>query len=280
MIKVCIFDLDGTLFLNHGKSVLDLSARSIKALELLKENNIICAINSGRSNAYGEYILNHYDFKDKYVSGFNGAIITDNYKEVFKYPISKELIFKVNKLLKEFKLNYEVSFIQSFNGERYLSSPIKYYLERYRKANELDPVKIKIHDEPYLDLLEGMDNEFAKLSIITKDEVDNELLYNFFKDQIGEDNSVTSSTKVFLEITNKKADKGKLIDYLMSKYKLKNDEIACFGDSFNDYAMFKKVKYSFVMDHAEKKLKEKCYMEVKDVLEGVLKVFEINKELL
>ena len=56
MIKCIVFDLDGTLFLNHGADIYDLSDEAIEAIRLMKENGeSIIKIVGIKSDHYREF---------------------------------------------------------------------------------------------------------------------------------------------------------------------------------------------------------------------------------
>ena len=62
--------------------------------------------------------------------------------------------------------------------------------------------------------------------------------------------SAVKSSKVFLEVTNKKANKGRGVEILRKHLQIDKNNVFVFGDSGNDISMIKKFKNSIAMGNA------------------------------
>ncbi len=68
--------------------------------------------------------------------------------------------------------------------------------------------------------------------------------------------SYLSSYADNVEITNKNATKGQILEQAIKQYGIKNDEVMVLGDGLNDLSMFTRFENSVAMGNAEKELKE------------------------
>ena len=90
MIRALISDLDNTLFLGHGETVFDLTARNAEGLAELREAQVALYTASGRMSAFGEELLRRNGFTDIRSSGFDGASGTDQGRIAWQYGLEKE----------------------------------------------------------------------------------------------------------------------------------------------------------------------------------------------
>lgn len=277
MIKCVVIDLDGTLFHGHGESVFDLSTNSIKALELLKNQGVKICIASGRAILYSLKLFEKYDLKNPCLCGFNGAIIYDKSKVIDEKILSNDDILDIYHEIQKYNTDYLTCFIQSLDGDRILEKPFGPVYDRYLSNLSKDGVTSKLYSIPLIDFIKKESKHIGKMSIIANNSEDAVDFRNHYKDIFKDRFNINTSTKIYVEFTHPLADKSSFIEYLKKEYHFKNDEIACFGDSYNDFGMFKEVKYSFIMKHGEESLFEKCYAVVEDVYEAALMVKKINE---
>jgi len=64
------------------------------------------------------------------------------------------------------------------------------------------------------------------------------------------------SGEVWLDVMNKKSNKGVALQALMNKLDISSEEIIVFGDFMNDLEMLHLAKYSFAMENAHPNVKE------------------------
>lgn len=66
---------------------------------------------------------------------------------------------------------------------------------------------------------------------------------------------VHSSFESYLEISDTKADKAKMLEVVIKEKGIKKDEVCIFGDSMNDLELFESFEETFAMDNANMKIK-------------------------
>lgn len=278
MIKLVVVDLDGTLLLNHGKSIYDLSKESEEAIKLSKKEGIIFAIASGRALPYSYKLMQLNNIDNPKICAYNGAVMYDDGNIIETHTLSREDVLDIFNEIKKHNLEYETSFIQTIEGNRILDNPNSKYYQKYLDLIKTDNMNVKLYPCSIDEFVNKYDEQIGKYSIIAKDSESAFKIRNLMKDIFQDRFNINTSTKVYVEFSNYKADKEYFIDYLMKKYDLKEDEIAAIGDSYNDYRMLKKVKYSYVMSHSDVEFKKGFYKEVENVLEAIKDIVEVNNE--
>ena len=277
MIKYLVSDLDGTLFYGHGSSLFDLSKDNKKMMELLKDDeDVMLCIASGRNIYYGQYLLKKYQNHSRLIAGYNGASIYDN-GNLYEKHLGYEFVRKIYALSDSFNDVRDFQILLS-NGNRIF----KEFNQDVMKIYQKEMIEIghgKIEDILAFEYLNHEDrSDIVKVVIdfnhqeAMMEDLDLVLKY---KDEC----TITSSGKCTIEISAKGFNKGSFIDYLIQKYHIKNDEIATIGDAMNDVDMFNKVKYSFVMSHADENIKKHALYEVNSVYEAYKMIKEINDKL-
>jgi hypothetical protein len=73
--------------------------------------------------------------------------------------------------------------------------------------------------------------------------------------RFGERVSATNSQTYYLDVTNPRANKGAVVDYLAVKFDVPLDAIATIGDAHNDLSMFERSGFSIAMGNAEDDVK-------------------------
>lgn len=271
-----VIDLDGTLFQGHGESVFDLSTRSIQALELLKKEGIKICIASGRTIIYSLTLFDRYQLGEATLCGYNGSVTYDKGKIIDEKILTKNDITDIYQAIQSYNTNYQTCFIQSLAGNRVLEKPEGPVFQMYLNNLKKDKVPTKLYEEKLIDFIQHSDEHIGKMSIIAHCNEDAINFRNHYKELFKDRFNINTSTKIYVEFTHPQADKSFFINYLKNEYGLKRDEIACLGDSYNDYGMFKEVDYSFIMQHGEESLFEKCYQVVEDVLVAAEEIVKIN----
>ena len=80
--------------------------------------------------------------------------------------------------------------------------------------------------------------------------------------------SAVKSSKVFLEVTNKRATKGNGVEYLRKYLGISKDNVFVFGDSGNDVSMIKRFKNSVAMGNGIEEVKKHAKYVTKTVDEA------------
>lgn len=275
MIKVACIDLDGTLFLNHGDSVYDLSIEAIKALDILKEKNIKIFICTGRAPAYIEKLCDKYKL-EKTFAAYNGACIYQDGKLVKTKGLNHLDVVKIDTMFNELNADYDAAFIQTVSSKRALKDSKNSHYERYKNLIKKENVKAEISNLDYLDFIKVNEDEISKFSILTFNNSQANKIYEYLSPKLKDEYSISTSSKIFVEITNKEADKGQFINYLF-EMGYKKDEIAVMGDSYNDLSMIEKVDYSYLMSHGEESLQNFAYKVVDNVYQACLDILKVNE---
>ncbi len=269
MIKCIVCDLDGTLFYGFGNDIYDLSDESVKALDTMKENGIQFAISSGRQYPIAREIMKRYVHVFGPSCNMTGSIIFDHDQIVWKNFMDRKEIDAVYEVIKDLDYGY----IECFKEDGVCISEIK-DLDFYHS--------IKDHEskDTLFGFKENIDrfSELGKIMLVHKDSETCRRSLEVIRKGLGGIVDFTISTGRYLEVIKKGCDKKNIIAYLEEAYGYSNDEIAAVGDSENDMAMLKGVKYSYIMSHACEELKRQCYRSVDNVLEAVKDVLEINRK--
>ena len=71
----------------------------------------------------------------------------------------------------------------------------------------------------------------------------------------GQHATAARSQPYYLDITNKEANKGAVVEYLSSHLNVPADEIATIGDRPNDVLMFKRSGFSIAMENSSDEVK-------------------------
>ncbi|URM52761.1 HAD family hydrolase [Mycoplasma sp. SG1] len=244
-IKLCVFDLDGTLL--NSNSLL--STENIKTCTKWQKENKIITIATGRAfensvNFVKELSL---DKNAGFLISNNGAQIYDFKKEkfIFSAPFNKEEYLKIWEYLSSFPTIF-LFFFDGHNQIMYHNKVSKYDEEINLHINyhcfspyHMSPKMINKAD------LEKLSIPFFKLLVI----FNNEEQIKSFKSWLNENNInlelfIMSNNLVF-EITTTNVNKGNAVLKLCKYLNLKNDEVLVAGDNGNDVSMFQIFKNSF-----------------------------------
>lgn len=254
MIKLIVTDMDGTLLDENGH----LPPGFTEILDRLMAKNIKLVAASGRpyytlQTNFGP-IGRHLSFICE-----NGALVVDNNKVIYESAIDKNLVDEVINSAKEIEGNVLVlctancAYIENCS-EEYLSEIRKYYtivkhVDDLRNVTE-DIVKVTICN---------LNNSLENLNIIFKPK---------FEDRL----NVVGSGEIWIDISNKGANKGTALKSLMETYNISREETMVLGDYYNDIEMLAQAEYSFVMENAPEDMKQYGkYIAASNVEHGVLR---------
>jgi Cof subfamily protein (haloacid dehalogenase superfamily) len=262
MIKLIVSDLDGTL-LDHSKKV---SSREIAALMKAKEAGIGLCLASGRMNIEMQQVLEEIGHRAYSVSQ-NGAFIHLEDGTFLKSQLfGPDLAYQVYQLLKDFDL---VNLVCS--GEANYITHLTPASDKIQ-ARTFQPFIVKEDIEPSLkgELAVCKFSQFGKMDTLLK-------LKTLLEEKLGDQLEMFISDKDCLDIMPLNVSKGSSLLVLIEKLGLKPEEIACFGDSFNDVSMFGITPHSFAMKGAHPEVKQKAIYHVDSVAEAIGHVFAYNE---
>ena len=232
-IKLIVTDMDGTLL----RSDHTLNPEFHKIYQQLKENNITFVPASGRQ--YYSIISYFADIKDELaIIAENGTFVTYKGNEVFvdelDFSVVKEIIEEVRKI-------DGANIVLAGKNAAYVESKdntfIEYYKNYYAKNEWVDDLT-KIENE-----------QFIKIAINHPKGTEEHVYKNVLAfEKYGL--KVVVSGEVWLDIMNKKSNKGVALETLMKKLNISSEEIMVFGDFMNDLEMLNLAKYSFAIQNA------------------------------
>lgn len=245
-IKLCIFDLDGTL-LNSDKEITEKTLNTIKKL---KENNIKYTIATGRIDTLARKYQRQIQ-SDLPIISCNGSLIRDMGNKIY---YMKTLDFNTVKSIFNFFTSSNIHFL--FYTENLILStknnPREEFLKKYNEtANKEDRFNIEILDDnidkysniKFLKSLTYIENRTKLL------ETQDILLKNF------KELSIVSSDYTLLDLMPPNTTKGSGVENLCKILNLSKDEICVFGDNFNDLEMIQFAGTSVAPSNAEENIK-------------------------
>ena len=238
-IKLIVTDMDGTLL----RSDHSLSPEFNKIYEELKENNITFVPASGRQ--YYSIISYFENIKDELaIIAENGTYVTYKGEEIFvdelDWSVVKEIVEEVRKI-------EGANIVLAGKNAAYVESKDKTFLEYFKNYYDKNI---------WVDDLTKIENEqFIKIAVNHVGGTE----FNVFPKLVDFEKyglKVVVSGEVWLDVMNKKSNKGVALQTLMNKLDISSEEIIVFGDFMNDLEMLHLAKYSFAMENAHQNVKE------------------------
>ncbi|GMQ58589.1 sugar-phosphatase [Vallitalea sediminicola] len=265
--KMLVLDMDDTLLDDD----LQVSVDNIKALQEANKKGIIITICSGRVSKSIINILKELGIandNDYYIS-YNGAVI-NNLKgnNIFYEPLPKDIIPELIDIGREYGVD-----IQLYNKEGVIVEQVTSRTKTYQGLSDIaaDVVNdLKIYDKS-IKILYNYDD----INLLEKM---HEHIVELYDDRV----NVFFSKPTYLEVLNKKANKGIALEYLANYLHINKEEIIAVGDSFNDEYMIKYAGMGVAVCNAREEIKEmanyvtKCNNNESGVAE-VINRFILNK---
>lgn len=237
-MEAIVLDMDGTL-LTSKESISD---KTKNILYKLREKGIKIIIATGRSY---KSLKPYKDMLglDTPVVCFNGAKIVDSSENIiFELPVEDEVSKKCIDIGKE--MGIHINFYQ--NEVWYVEEETEEAL-LYKKSSGLDYEIKKIHD---------FDNyNMTKLLFIGEPEK-LKILEKRIQEAVGDEVNKVFSKKHYLEVINKKVNKGEALLKLFQIEGIDKDKVIAFGDAWNDLEMLQIVGHGVAMGNAEEELKK------------------------
>lgn len=244
-IKLICIDMDGTLY-DHNRCI---QKETLQELSAAQKEGIHIAVITGRPLNY----IMAYQKQAGYrwiMAGSNGAAISIYGKQQF-YPIDLKDAVHMAEYVQRFSLTI---FMKSLH---------------YIYTNSKDPSMFH-YDEMTADLQNYQMHTCVRSDIKKAVSSCNEDLLKVIV--IGDDIkgvsacrqefhrsctvSTFSSDPHHFELTSSKADKGKAIAAICNELHLKQEEVACIGDSDNDRPMFEASGFRIAMENAQEDIKK------------------------
>ena len=242
MVKIIASDLDGTLLYNG-----QLSENNYKAVKQLQDNGIKFVVASGR-NISEVKMVNFRDIVCPKVLINGGVVVDEDYNIISTTYLDNEQLkilldhineYKVGAIFYGTEKRYAVNvgiMADSFKADGdVFGSNFFNDLKEIKNLDEIDVdiCKVEVMDGVRFDMLKEMGDKI----LTTK--------------KFG----VTSSYPNNIEVTPLNVDKFRGLKSIMDKYGYKDDEVAIFGDSDNDFELFENVTESYAMGNANERIK-------------------------
>lgn len=264
MIKLIVSDMDGTLF----NSNQEISPFNLAAVKQANKNGVRFMIATGRSMQTIEPTLKKYDLECGLIL-MNGAEIRDeNHNIISTLNIDNDVIPKLAKRLDK------MGYIPEYMAEKcaYLCGTEEMMetnmgwrimcLDRthtmtFEQAKEAGRTSVFQKNLKRFDSLQDMLNqniEVRKVIVFNPDTEMNKKNRLILQEEFSE-LSVLSSYPENIEINHALAQKGSGLIQAIDKMGIKPDEVAVFGDGYNDISLFESFSHSYAPDNAEPAIK-------------------------
>ncbi|CEI72293.1 HAD family hydrolase [Romboutsia hominis] len=258
MIKLIATDMDGTLLNNNNEIHHDF----IDVFEKLQEKDIIFAAASGRQ--YFNLLKRFEDVKDKMMFiAENGTIVVYKGEEIFINSLDRNIAKELVNIGRNIENSNVIlcgknsAYIES-TDEEFIKEVEKYY-EKYEVVKDVNEIEDDILKVTICDFNGAQENS------------------NKYYDDYREDLQVSISGKIWLDITNKGANKGMAIKAFQEKMGIDFNETMVFGDYLNDLEMMEAAYHSYAMENAHDDLKKVSRFIAKSNDDnGVLEAIKLN----
>jgi Cof subfamily protein (haloacid dehalogenase superfamily) len=241
-ISLVLADVDGTLVTEQKV----LTPRAQRAVRALREVGIRFAITSGRPPRGMAMLFDALNIETP-IAGFNGGLFVERDLTILaQQTVPADVARQAIDLIREHDLDAWV-----YRGNDWLITR----LDAPHVAREAWTVKF----EPKLvaDVVENL-QQVAKIVGVSDDlervrrcEADAQAAF-------GQNATATRSQPYYLDVTNKNANKGAVVEYLVQHVGVPADEIATIGDQPNDVPMFERSGFSIAMGNASDVVKARA----------------------
>lgn len=242
MIKAIFFDVDGTL-LNHDDG--SMSASTIKALKLLRENGIKLFVATGRPPNNLESVKKYFNF-DGYLSS-NGQYCFNDKEIIYEKYIEQDDIKNLFPYINDNKI--PVLFAQI---EDNYSNIVNYKLDELASSLNKPRYPVKKPEEI-------IGNKIVQVMAYIDEQDDEDFLSHMPHCKSAR------WTPLFADIIPCDGGKNAGIDKVIEYYNIDITETMAFGDGNNDIGMLKHVAIGVAMGNADDKVKGACDYITEDI---------------
>lgn len=249
-MKLFVFDIDGTL-VPFGENILPEPTK--EALNtLLRRGDVVC-LASGRPYIGIKRFMDTLEDGHKYVIGSNGAaLFTYTGEKLYESTIAKADFLRLyDRYHSQDVCVYaydDDNGIAYFDFDQWIDFEltVNHMTKTYQMHQEIEADRLKVIHKVMLASADIISNQ------IVLDEPD---LHQF---------NVMRSSKCYLEILPKHADKGICVDALVAHLHINNKDVYTFGDGGNDIGMLKKYT-GIAMENASNEVKSHAKHVTKSV---------------
>lgn len=229
--------MDGTLLQSNGK----ISANNI---EIIKKSKIPFTLVSARSPKEMFEVIDLLALSEPQIA-FNGGLIFQlqdgKVKALKEDTIVNDSVARIVELCKKEFPSVSCSF---YGQDTWYIDRMDSGIEMEKRIGGQTPKMVD-----FVTLLKQAATKIYKIMFITMDLQKMKPLIARLK-ELGENVSINQSGQRYLEITSQNAEKSEGIGYIKKLENLDKEEMAAFGDGFNDVSMLKSVGVPIVMDNA------------------------------
>ena len=240
MIKLVASDMDGTLLTDDKKLPPDM----FELIEKMNSCGIIFVPASGRQVCSLERFFAPFIDTMPFIAE-NGSLVTYKGKELFSSSLDPRCVHEI--LEDIFSLGKHAvllcgkrnSYTDDFDSYKLMKSSLFRYNVEYREN------------------LFDVDDEILKISVVDNNNV-KERYFNRLLPKYKCDLGITLSGFNCMDFMNKGVSKGSALKLLRELFSLSTENVASFGDNFNDVEMFSESSMSFAMEKSSTAVKAKA----------------------
>jgi Cof subfamily protein (haloacid dehalogenase superfamily) len=237
MIKLIATDIDGTLLHSDHTHPVELP----KVLQILKENDILFTLASGRPYIT---LLHTFDVdtSDLLFIADNGAHVVYKNKALTIHTLDSDTVSKLVNITRKIPMAYSVlctpegAYVEDDNPA-FIVELEKYYF-KYTIVPDITKIQGDIVKYTVCDLAGAEENSYPH--------------FHEYKDNL----QISIAGFVWLDMMVKGVNKGKAIQEIQASLGISEKETMVFGDYLNDLEMMKSAYYSYAMDNAHSDLFE------------------------
>ena len=238
-ISLVLADVDGTLVTEEKV----LTKRAQNAVSALQSAGIRFAITSGRPPRGMAMLFDALEL-DTPIAGFNGGLFVEGDLTILEQKmVSADLARQAIELMREHGLDTWV-----YSGNDWLITKIDApHVAREAWTVKFEPkvvANLAEHLQQVIKIV-GVSDDLGK---VRRCEAEAQAAF-------GERTTATRSQPYYLDVTNKNANKGAVVEYLSQHVGVPEHEIATIGDQPNDVLMFKRSGFSIAMGNASDEVK-------------------------
>lgn len=241
-ISLVLADVDGTLVTEEKV----LTQRAQKAVRALQEAGIRFAITSGRPPRGMSMLFDVLEIETP-IAGFNGGLfIKRDLTILAQQTVPADVAGQAIDLIRDHDLDAWV-----YRGNDWLITR----LDAPHVAREAWTVKFE--PKVVADVAENL-QQIAKIVGVSDDLEKVRRCEADAQAALGQTATATRSQPYYLDVTNKNANKGAVVEYLVQHVSVPAEEIATIGDQPNDVLMFERSGFSIAMGNASDEVKSRA----------------------
>lgn len=269
MLRLVLSDLDGTLMTDDNR----IRQQDVRAVKELGRHGIAFGFVTGRDVSFCRQLAVRYELTLDVLIADNGAslIYEGEYIARHEIPVSKaltalELLRALPDRIYPFFCAQNGFFYRLKREAAALKEPVPY------------PPTAVFAKEDAEEYLLNSGAGVAKLSIIVESIKERDRLLPLLQKQLP-DLEVSATSWNYIELTEKKVDKGRTLQELMRKKGYGREEIAVIADGHNDIAMFPHIAGSYVMEHAPLEVRRLGRYQVTSVAQAIEELLKNDRHI-